>query len=96
MSSCFVPAEAQNPSATSRLQPLSLMHLQDFELWDDVGLNTPKPPDLLMLYRNCGAPLPSPRDMVNVSVGVEFADLPGNCTAQEPPKKLDLSHQVGV
>ncbi|XP_040022650.2 RAB11-binding protein RELCH homolog isoform X3 [Gasterosteus aculeatus] len=66
---------------------------QDFELWDDVGLNTPKPPDLLMLYRNCGAPLPSPRDMVNVSVGVEFADLPGNCTAQEPPKKLDLSHQ---
>uniref|UniRef100_A0AAQ4RAY0 RAB11 binding and LisH domain, coiled-coil and HEAT repeat containing n=1 Tax=Gasterosteus aculeatus aculeatus TaxID=481459 RepID=A0AAQ4RAY0_GASAC len=66
---------------------------QDFELWDDVGLNTPKPPDLLMLYRNCGAPLPSPQDMVNVSVGVEFADLPGNCTAQEPPKKLDLSHQ---
>uniref|UniRef100_A0AAQ4QAM8 RAB11 binding and LisH domain, coiled-coil and HEAT repeat containing n=1 Tax=Gasterosteus aculeatus aculeatus TaxID=481459 RepID=A0AAQ4QAM8_GASAC len=64
---------------------------QDFELWDDVGLNTPKPPDLLMLYRNCGAPLPSPQDMVNVSVGVEFADLPGNCTAQEPPKKLDLS-----
>ncbi|XP_037311437.2 RAB11-binding protein RELCH homolog isoform X5 [Pungitius pungitius] len=66
---------------------------QDFELWDDVGLNTPKPPDLLMLYRNCGTPLPSPRDMVNVSVGVEFTDLPGNCTAQDPPKKLDLSHQ---
>ncbi|KAM8823722.1 RAB11-binding protein RELCH homolog isoform 3-T3 [Spinachia spinachia] len=66
---------------------------QDFELWDDVGLNTPKPPDLLMLYRNCGTPLPSPRDMVNVSVGVELDDLPGNCTAQDPLKKLDLSHQ---
>uniref|UniRef100_A0A8C5DVH7 LisH domain-containing protein n=1 Tax=Gouania willdenowi TaxID=441366 RepID=A0A8C5DVH7_GOUWI len=41
---------------------------QDFELWDDVGLNIPKPPDLLQLYRNCGSPLPSPRDMVDVSV----------------------------
>lgn len=28
---------------------------QDFELWDDVGLNTPKPPDLLQLYRNFGS-----------------------------------------
>ncbi|XP_029313158.1 RAB11-binding protein RELCH homolog isoform X2 [Cottoperca gobio] len=66
---------------------------QDFELWDDVGLNIPKPPDLLQLYRNCGAPLPSPRDTVDVSVGVEFSDLPGNCIAQDPPKKPDLSHQ---
>uniref|UniRef100_A0A3P8U9E1 RAB11 binding and LisH domain, coiled-coil and HEAT repeat containing n=1 Tax=Amphiprion percula TaxID=161767 RepID=A0A3P8U9E1_AMPPE len=66
---------------------------QDFELWDDVGLNIPKPPDLLQLYRNCGTPLPSPRDMVDVSVGVDFGDLPGNCIAQEPPKKPDLSQQ---
>uniref|UniRef100_A0AAQ6APL1 LisH domain-containing protein n=1 Tax=Amphiprion ocellaris TaxID=80972 RepID=A0AAQ6APL1_AMPOC len=67
---------------------------QDFELWDDVGLNIPKPPDLLQLYRNCGTPLPSPRDMVDVSVGVDFGDLPGNCIAQEPPKKPDLSQQL--
>ncbi|XP_076617322.1 RAB11-binding protein RELCH homolog isoform X5 [Chaetodon auriga] len=66
---------------------------QDFELWDDVGLNIPKPPDLLQLYRNCGTPLPSPRDTVDVSVGVDFGDLPGNCIAQEPPKKPDLSQQ---
>uniref|UniRef100_UPI0037E7DE3E RAB11-binding protein RELCH homolog isoform X4 n=1 Tax=Semicossyphus pulcher TaxID=241346 RepID=UPI0037E7DE3E len=66
---------------------------QDFELWDDVGLNIPKPPDLLQLYRSCGTPLPSPRDTVDVSVGVEFGDLPGNCIAQEPPKKPDLSQQ---
>uniref|UniRef100_A0AAQ5ZA41 LisH domain-containing protein n=1 Tax=Amphiprion ocellaris TaxID=80972 RepID=A0AAQ5ZA41_AMPOC len=69
---------------------------QDFELWDDVGLNIPKPPDLLQLYRNCGTPLPSPRDMVDVSVGVDFGDLPGNCIAQEPPKKPDLSQQTEV
>lgn len=25
--------------------------LQDFEVWDDVGLNIPKPPELLHLYR---------------------------------------------
>ncbi|XP_049420897.1 RAB11-binding protein RELCH homolog isoform X2 [Epinephelus fuscoguttatus] len=66
---------------------------QDFELWDDVGLNIPKPPDLLQLYRNCGTPLPSPRDTVDVSVGVDFGDLPGNCIAQDPPKKPDLTHQ---
>uniref|UniRef100_A0A4W6FT90 LisH domain and HEAT repeat-containing protein KIAA1468 n=1 Tax=Lates calcarifer TaxID=8187 RepID=A0A4W6FT90_LATCA len=45
---------------------------QDFELWDDVGLNIPKPPDLLQLYRNCGTPLPSPRSTADVSVGVDF------------------------
>ncbi|XP_074549934.1 RAB11-binding protein RELCH homolog isoform X5 [Halichoeres trimaculatus] len=66
---------------------------QDFELWDDVGLNIPKPPDLLQLYRNCGTPLPSPRDTVDVSVGVDFGDFPGNCIAPDPPKKPDLSQQ---
>ncbi|XP_044032277.1 RAB11-binding protein RELCH homolog isoform X3 [Siniperca chuatsi] len=66
---------------------------QDFELWDDVGLNIPKPPDLLQLYRSCGTPLPSPRDTVDVSVGVDSGDLPGNCIAQDPPKKPDLSQQ---
>ena len=25
---------------------------QDFDDWDDVGLNIPKPPDLLYLFRN--------------------------------------------
>ena len=25
---------------------------QDFDDWDDVGLNIPKPPDLLFLFRN--------------------------------------------
>ena len=28
--------------------------LQDFDDWDDVGLNTSKPPDLLHLYRDYG------------------------------------------
>uniref|UniRef100_A0A671VW84 LisH domain and HEAT repeat-containing protein KIAA1468 n=1 Tax=Sparus aurata TaxID=8175 RepID=A0A671VW84_SPAAU len=69
---------------------------QDFELWDDVGLNIPKPPDLLQLYRNCGTPLPSPRDTVDVSVEVNFGDLPGNCIAQVPLKKPDLSQQTEV
>uniref|UniRef100_A0A674E6R7 LisH domain and HEAT repeat-containing protein KIAA1468 n=1 Tax=Salmo trutta TaxID=8032 RepID=A0A674E6R7_SALTR len=47
---------------------------QDFELWDDVGLNIPKPPDLLQIYRNCGSALPSPRNTVDVAVGVESGD----------------------
>ncbi|XP_058500830.1 RAB11-binding protein RELCH homolog isoform X5 [Solea solea] len=66
---------------------------QDFELWDDVGLNTPKPPDLLQLYRNCGTPLSSPRSMVDVAVGVDLGDLPGNCIIQDPHRKPDLSQQ---
>jgi len=72
----------------------SFVYFQDFELWDDVGLNIPKPPDLLQLYRNCGSTHPSLRDMVDVSVGVDFSELPGNCIAQELPKKPDLSQQV--
>uniref|UniRef100_A0A3P9PNI1 RAB11 binding and LisH domain, coiled-coil and HEAT repeat containing n=1 Tax=Poecilia reticulata TaxID=8081 RepID=A0A3P9PNI1_POERE len=62
---------------------------QDFELWDDVGLNIPKPPDLLQLYRNGGSTLSSPRDKVDVSVGVAFGDLPGNFV-QELEYQLNL------
>ncbi|KAM9827550.1 RAB11-binding protein RELCH homolog isoform 1-T1 [Neosynchiropus ocellatus] len=65
---------------------------QDFELWDDVGLNIPKPPDLLQLYRNCGTPLPSPREMVDVAVEAGLEDFPGNCTSQDS-KKPDLTQQ---
>ncbi|XP_055784233.1 RAB11-binding protein RELCH homolog isoform X7 [Salvelinus fontinalis] len=57
---------------------------QDFELWDDVGLNIPKPPDLLQIYRNCGSALPSPRDTVDISVGVESGELTGNYIVQKP------------
>uniref|UniRef100_A0A8K9XPR0 RAB11 binding and LisH domain, coiled-coil and HEAT repeat containing n=1 Tax=Oncorhynchus mykiss TaxID=8022 RepID=A0A8K9XPR0_ONCMY len=63
---------------------------QDFELWDDVGLNIPKPPDLLQIYRNCGSALPSPRDTVDVSVGVEAGELTGNYIVQKP----DLLQQM--
>lgn len=66
---------------------------QDFELWDDVGLNIPKPPDLLQLYRNCGTPSALSRDTADVAVEVNFGDLPGNCIAPATPKKPDLSQQ---
>ncbi|XP_019724979.1 RAB11-binding protein RELCH homolog isoform X1 [Hippocampus comes] len=66
---------------------------QDFELWDDVGLNVPKPPDLLQLYRNCGSSLSPTRDVVDVAVGADFGDLIGHCAAQDPPRKPDLSQQ---
>uniref|UniRef100_A0A8C7ZF39 RAB11 binding and LisH domain, coiled-coil and HEAT repeat containing n=1 Tax=Oryzias sinensis TaxID=183150 RepID=A0A8C7ZF39_9TELE len=66
---------------------------QDFELWDDVGLNIPKPPGLLHLYRNCGNVPPSQRNMVDVSVAVDASELPGNCVASEFSKKPGLSQQ---
>ncbi|XP_065114153.1 RAB11-binding protein RELCH homolog isoform X1 [Paramisgurnus dabryanus] len=65
---------------------------QDFELWDDVGLNIPKPSDLLQLYRNSGS-LPLHRDTVDVAVGVDPSDLPGNCCLQEPVQQTESIRQ---
>ncbi|XP_068094429.1 RAB11-binding protein RELCH homolog [Hyperolius riggenbachi] len=48
---------------------------QDFELWDDVGLNIPKPPELLQLYRNFGNHQTLAKDTVHVAVGVREDDL---------------------
>ncbi|KAG8521136.1 RAB11-binding protein RELCH [Galemys pyrenaicus] len=48
---------------------------QDFELWDDVGLNIPKPPDLLQLYRDFGNHQVTSKDLVDVASGVEEDEL---------------------
>ncbi|XP_051871513.1 RAB11-binding protein RELCH homolog isoform X2 [Pristis pectinata] len=48
---------------------------QDFELWDDVGLNIPKPPDLLQMYREYGSHATSSKEMTDVAVGVKPKDL---------------------
>ncbi|XP_045152002.1 RAB11-binding protein RELCH [Echinops telfairi] len=48
---------------------------QDFELWDDVGLNIPKPPDLLQLYRDFGNHQVAGKDVVDVASGVEEDEL---------------------
>lgn len=68
---------------------------QDFELWDDVGLNIPKPSDLLQLYRNSGS-LPLHRDTVDVAVGVDPSDLPGDCCLQEPVQQTESIQQEKV
>ncbi|KAG7455425.1 hypothetical protein MATL_G00256690 [Megalops atlanticus] len=69
---------------------------QDFELWDDVGLNTPKPPDLLHLYRNCGTCSTSPRDTVDIAVGVEAEDLPRNSITHQPMQSIERIQQAEV
>uniref|UniRef100_A0A671MST3 LisH domain and HEAT repeat-containing protein KIAA1468 homolog n=1 Tax=Sinocyclocheilus anshuiensis TaxID=1608454 RepID=A0A671MST3_9TELE len=71
---------------------------QDFELWDDVGLNIPKPPDLLQLYRNCGNSLPLHRDTVDVAVNVDPNDLPGDYFTQEPQEEVvqELEYQISL
>ncbi|XP_050954411.1 RAB11-binding protein RELCH homolog isoform X8 [Labeo rohita] len=69
---------------------------QDFELWDDVGLNIPKPPDLLQLYRNCGHSLPLHRDTVDVAVNVDPDDLPGDYFTQEPVQQTEAIQQREV
>ncbi|KAM3928434.1 RAB11-binding protein RELCH isoform 2-T2 [Leptodactylus fuscus] len=57
---------------------------QDFELWDDVGLNTPKPPDLLQLYRNFGSHQGVVKDTVDVAVSVDEEDLQSLPRAERP------------
>uniref|UniRef100_A0A8B9LX55 RAB11 binding and LisH domain, coiled-coil and HEAT repeat containing n=1 Tax=Astyanax mexicanus TaxID=7994 RepID=A0A8B9LX55_ASTMX len=70
---------------------------QDFELWDDVGLNIPKPPDLLQLYRNCGSSShPSHRETADAAVGVDASDLPGDYIAQEAVQKTETIQQKEV
>ncbi|XP_073686659.1 RAB11-binding protein RELCH homolog [Garra rufa] len=69
---------------------------QDFELWDDVGLNIPKPQDLLQLYRNCGNSLPLHRETVDVGVNVDANDLPGGYFSQEPVQKTEAIQQEVV
>ncbi|XP_072544933.1 RAB11-binding protein RELCH homolog isoform X6 [Salminus brasiliensis] len=69
---------------------------QDFELWDDVGLNIPKPPDLLQLYRNCGSSHPSHRETADAAVGVDTSDLPGDCITQEAVQKTETIQQKEV
>uniref|UniRef100_A0A3B3S7K5 RAB11 binding and LisH domain, coiled-coil and HEAT repeat containing n=1 Tax=Paramormyrops kingsleyae TaxID=1676925 RepID=A0A3B3S7K5_9TELE len=69
---------------------------QDFELWDDVGLNTPKPPSLLHQYRTGGSCPPSPRDTADVAVGVEASELPLNSITQESLHKMERTQQVEI
>uniref|UniRef100_A0A4W4GFD7 LisH domain-containing protein n=1 Tax=Electrophorus electricus TaxID=8005 RepID=A0A4W4GFD7_ELEEL len=70
---------------------------QDFELWDDVGLNTPKPPDLLQLYRNCGSSQLSPREMADVAVGMDTSDLTKDFITQEPQEIIqELEYQISL
>ena len=42
--------------------PPSSLPCQDFDDWDDVGLNSPKPPALLQLFRNYSAALLSDKE----------------------------------
>uniref|UniRef100_A0A8D0C699 RAB11 binding and LisH domain, coiled-coil and HEAT repeat containing n=1 Tax=Scleropages formosus TaxID=113540 RepID=A0A8D0C699_SCLFO len=65
---------------------------QDFELWDDVGLNIPKPPGLLHLYRNGGSRPTFPRSTADIGVGVEAKEL--NITPSFSPSPLCPLHYI--
>ncbi|XP_044521636.1 RAB11-binding protein RELCH isoform X2 [Gracilinanus agilis] len=68
---------------------------QDFELWDDVGLNIPKPPDLLQLYRDFGNHQVTVKDVVDAASGVEEDELEavtpvlGSLPSFETPQSLE-------
>ena len=67
----------------------NMRSFQDFEDWDDVGLNTAKPPDLLHLYRDYGHHTVPDVMLVLQSVREEKANLAvEHAKLQEKCKKL--------
>ncbi|XP_033849220.3 RAB11-binding protein RELCH homolog isoform X7 [Acipenser ruthenus] len=66
---------------------------QDYELWDDVGLNIPKPPDLLQLYRSCGSHQTASRDAVDAAVGVKLGELEVLATTKEALHTAEQTQQ---
>ncbi|XP_041100481.1 RAB11-binding protein RELCH homolog isoform X3 [Polyodon spathula] len=69
---------------------------QDFELWDDVGLNIPKPPDLLQLYRSCGSHRTASRDAVDTAVGEKLGELEVIATTKEALRTAEQTQQRAV
>lgn len=51
-----------------------LNSFQDFDDWDDVGLNVPRPPDLFHLYRDYGKHVIPPKEMVDVGCGEDTVE----------------------
>ncbi|CAM4722158.1 unnamed protein product [Leuciscus chuanchicus] len=84
---CEIPSQERKNYKTSP-------EIQDFELWDDVGLNIPKPPDLLHVYRNCGNSLPLNMNTVDVAVSVDPSDLPGDYFTQQPVQQTEQQQEV--
>ncbi|XP_078462530.1 RAB11-binding protein RELCH homolog isoform X1 [Lampetra planeri] len=62
---------------------------QDIEVWDDVGLNIPKPPDLLTLYRDYGSRIVPPSDTLDVGVGPDHVENP-DPDPEDDPSSLTL------
>ncbi len=50
----------------------SVSTVQDFDDWDDVGLNTSKPPDLLCLFRNYSVMLSDKENLNRIEALVRF------------------------
>ncbi|MEE6465273.1 hypothetical protein FKM82_006507 [Ascaphus truei] len=78
---------------------------QDFELWDDVGLNIPKPPDLLQLYRDFGNHQAIVKDVADIAVGVREDELEpiqseesaaADPQAMQPAIVQELENQISV
>lgn len=63
---------------------LFINHFKDFEDWDDVGLNVPKPPPLLILYR----------DFIHQSHFVSLVDVSTQVDLQSDKPPVSLTANV--
>ncbi|XP_076331644.1 RAB11-binding protein RELCH homolog isoform X1 [Tachypleus tridentatus] len=66
---------------------------QDFEDWDDVGLNIPKPPELLSLYKNYCKYSGLGRNTCSSGIQTETADLKETEEKHFPEIELEEKHE---
>ncbi|CAH1269897.1 KIAA1468 [Branchiostoma lanceolatum] len=66
---------------------------QDFEDWDDVGLNMPQPPDLLHLYRDYGSHVAPTLDVRDFGCGEDVVEVEEPEDDQEQEKIQELEEE---
>ncbi|CAL1537768.1 unnamed protein product, partial [Lymnaea stagnalis] len=63
---------------------------QDFEDWDDVGLNIPRPPGLVHLFKDYSSHVAPNKEMTDVGVGVDFQKDEFNHLETEWKSRIDI------
>lgn len=85
------------PSGTVGIVHIDALHCiftQDFDDWDDVGLNTPHPPDLLHLYRDFSRHVIVKPETKDVGCGEDRIDEEDEEEEQPEAVEADLNMSI--
>lgn len=81
-------------SCNVHIDALNLIFTQDFDDWDDVGLNTPHPPDLLHLYRDFSRHVIVKPETKDVGCGEDRIDEEDDEEEQPEAVEADLNMSI--